>query len=224
MPRFAQPNAAMTPQALATLQQHLTLALSDLPDETRRIFHGRGRRFAELEHLTVDWMQGVVLVSLFREPEPEPLQGLRDMLQALIASDAWRQSGAHTLLLQHRYRLHDSAEWLLGEPLEQWQITEHALRYQLDLGRNQNTGLFLDMRLGRQWVKANAQGKRVLNLFAYTCGFSLAAMAGGAQQVVNLDMAKAALNRGRDNHRLNQHDLSRVEQGEEVRPLRADHH
>ncbi|MCY1400878.1 Ribosomal RNA large subunit methyltransferase I [compost metagenome] len=66
------------------------------------------------------------------------------------------------------------------------------------------------MRYGRRWVQAQAQGKRVLNLFAYTCGFSVAAIAGGAQQVVNLDMAKAALSRGRDNHRLNQHELSRV--------------
>jgi 23S rRNA (cytosine1962-C5)-methyltransferase len=50
----------------------------------------------------------------------------------------------------------------------------------------------------------------VLNLFAYTCGFSVAAIAGGAEHVVNLDMAKAALSRGRDNHRLNGHDVSRV--------------
>jgi 23S rRNA (cytosine1962-C5)-methyltransferase len=66
------------------------------------------------------------------------------------------------------------------------------------------------MRHGRQWVQAQAAGKRVLNLFAYTCGFSVAALAGGAHQVVNLDMARAALSRGRDNHRLNQHDLSQV--------------
>ncbi|MCY4125607.1 MAG: class I SAM-dependent methyltransferase, partial [Pseudomonas sp.] len=58
--------------------------------------------------------------------------------------------------------------------------------------------------------RAQAKGQRVLNLFAYTCGFSVAAIAGGAEQVVNLDMAKSALSRGRDNHRLNQHDPSRV--------------
>ena len=66
------------------------------------------------------------------------------------------------------------------------------------------------MRLGRQWVQERSQGKRVLNLFAYTCGFSVAAKAGGANQVVNVDMAKGALSRGRDNHRLNEHDMSDV--------------
>ena len=50
----------------------------------------------------------------------------------------------------------------------------------------------------------------MLNLFAYTCGFSVAAIAGGAEDVVNLDMSRAALARGRDNHRLNGHDLGRV--------------
>ncbi|MFH7611904.1 class I SAM-dependent methyltransferase, partial [Pseudomonas syringae pv. tagetis] len=45
---------------------------------------------------------------------------------------------------------------------------------------------------------------------AYTCGFSVAALAGGAAHVVNLDFARAALNRGRENQRLNDQDLSRV--------------
>ena len=91
-----------------------------------------------------------------------------------------------------------------------FQVSGGGLRFQLDLGTKQNVGLFLDMRYGRRWVRERAHGKRVLNLFAYTCGFSVAALAGGAEQVVNLDMAKAALNRGRDNHRLNGHDLNRV--------------
>jgi 23S rRNA (cytosine1962-C5)-methyltransferase len=47
----------------------------------------------------------------------------------------------------------------------------------------------------------------VLNLFAYTCGFSVAAMAGGADGVVNLDMSKGALRRGQRNHQLNSHDM-----------------
>ncbi len=200
----------MTPSDIATLQQHLLDALSPAPEETRRLFHGRGRCWPGLEQITVDWLQGVLLVALFRQPEPAELDELKSMLLTLCQSPAWQRSQAHGLLLQHRYLPDSPGEWLLGEPVEQWLISEHGLRFKLDLGKNQNTGLFLDMRYGRQWVQANAEGKRVLNLFAYTCGFSLAAIAGGAAQVVNLDMAKAALSRGRDNHRLNGHDLSRV--------------
>ncbi|MGE8361761.1 class I SAM-dependent methyltransferase [Pseudomonas sp.] len=201
----------MTPADLTTLHDHLLAALSPPPAETRRLFHGRGRRWPGLEQITVDWLQGIVLVALFREPEAEHLAALTDRLQALTQTPAWRDSGAHSLLLHHRYQADSRSEWLLGEPVEQWLIDEDALRFKLDLGQKQNSGLFLDMRYGRRWVRQHAEGKRVLNLFAYTCGFSVAAIAGSASRVVNLDMARAALTRGRDNHRLNQHDLGKVE-------------
>ncbi len=84
-----------------------------------------------------------------------------------------------------------------------------GLRYQLELGKAQNTGLFLDMRHGRDWLRRHAAGKRVLNLFAYTCAFSVAALAGGAERVVNVDMQSRALSRGR--HRLNRRALERVQ-------------
>ncbi|MET0777178.1 MAG: class I SAM-dependent methyltransferase [Pseudomonas mandelii] len=200
----------MNADALSTLHDHLLTALADAPAETRRLFHGRGRCWPGLEQLTVDWLQGVVLVSLFKEPEAAQLEELKRLLMTVTESAQWQQSGAHTLLLQHRYLLQSTTEWLLGEAIEELIITEGGLRYRVDLGRKQNTGLFLDMRYGRDWVRANAEGKRVLNLFAYTCGFSVAAIEGGAEHVVNLDMSSPALNRGRDNHRLNGHDMSKV--------------
>lgn len=87
---------------------------------------------------------------------------------------------------------------------------ENNLHYKINLGSKQNYGIFLDMKNGRQWLQENSKGKRILNLFAYTCAFSNAAIEGGASHVINLDMSKAALAIGRDNHRLNQHDLSKV--------------
>ena len=63
--------------------------------------------------------------------------------------------------------------------------------------------LFLDLRNARGWVKAHSAGKRVLNLFAYTCGVGLAAAAGGAREVVNLDFAEGNLAVGRENGLLN---------------------
>ncbi|MHB0819244.1 class I SAM-dependent methyltransferase [Stutzerimonas stutzeri] len=200
----------MQPDALATLQQHLITALAQPPVETRRLFHGRGRCWPGLEHVTVDWLQGGLLVSLFRAPADTELDALREILLALGQSVEWLASGAHSLLLQHRYLPDSRMEQLLGEPVEEWLISENGLRYKLDLGIKQNNGLFLDMRYGRRWVQEQARGLRVLNLFAYTCGFSVAAIAGGAEHVVNLDMARAALSRGRDNHRLNEHDLGKV--------------
>ena len=200
----------MHADALATLQKLLLDGLDPVPEETRRLFHGRGRCWPGLEHVTADWLQGVLLVALFRAPEAAQLDALKQLLRALGQTPAWQRSQAHALLLQHRYLPDSPTEALLGELPAEWLISENGLRYKLDLGRKQNNGLFLDMRYGRRWVQEHARERRVLNLFAYTCGFSVAAIAGGARHVINLDMASAALSRGRENHRLNGHDLSRV--------------
>ncbi len=192
----------MNPDALATLHAHLLTALENPPSETRRLFHGRGRCWPGLEQLTVDWLQGVLLVSLFKEPETAQLEALKQLLHT--------QFSAYTVALQYRYLPQSTTEWLVGNPIDELTITEGGLRYLIDLGKKQNSGLFLDMRYGRNWVREQAEGQRVLNLFAYTCGFSVAAIEGGADHVVNLDMARGALSRGRDNHRLNGHELSKV--------------
>lgn len=65
--------------------------------------------------------------------------------------------------------------------------------------RGQDPLLFLDLRVGRRHVKAEATDRRVLNLFAYTCGVGVAALAGGAREVVNVDFATSSLNVGRAN-------------------------
>ncbi|MGE5491228.1 MAG: class I SAM-dependent methyltransferase, partial [Actinomycetota bacterium] len=63
--------------------------------------------------------------------------------------------------------------------------------------------LFLDLRAGRRRVMAEAPGKSVLNLFAYTCGVGIAAAKAGAQYVVNVDFAESSLAVGKENARLN---------------------
>jgi 23S rRNA (cytosine1962-C5)-methyltransferase len=196
--------------ALPILEQHLINELTTPPNEVRRLFHGRGRCWSGLEQITVDWLQGQVLVSLFKEPTEAFLQELNALLTRLVESDVWKNTEATSLLLQHRDRQGSPTEVLWGESSDSQNVIENGLTFKLDLGRNQNNGLFLDMRYGRRWVQEHAKGKRVLNLFAYTCGFSIAAIEGGAEHVVNLDMAKSALTRGRENHHLNNHDLKKV--------------
>ena len=78
------------------------------------------------------------------------------------------------------------------------------MRYQVKLTDGQNNGLFLDMANGRQWIRERAEGARVLNLFSYSCSFSVAALAAGASQVVNIDMSHGALKLGKINHQLNE--------------------
>lgn len=82
-------------------------------------------------------------------------------------------------------------------------VTEDGLKYEVRLLPDRHTGLFLEARPLRRWVRENAAGRRVLNLFAYTCAFGVAASAGGARATTNIDAVPSALARGRANYELN---------------------
>ena len=82
-------------------------------------------------------------------------------------------------------------------------IRENGSRYLCSLSRGQNPGIFLDARNAREFIRLHSSGKRILNLFAYTCAFSVAAMQGGAGEVINVDMKMTFLRWGIENHRLN---------------------
>jgi len=83
------------------------------------------------------------------------------------------------------------------------EVREHGLRFAVDLCHGHNTGIFADARPMRRWVREHSQGRRILNLFAYTCGFGIAASLGGARAAENVDLVPSALERGRANYALN---------------------
>jgi len=71
-------------------------------------------------------------------------------------------------------------------------VREHGMPFVVDLARGQKTGAFLDQRENRRRVRELAHGRRVLNLFSYAGGFSMAAALGGATHVTSVDVASAA--------------------------------
>lgn len=171
--------------------------------QAQRLFHGRGHAYQGLHHVTVDWLPPVALITLF-SPEPKAeIEAFADYLQSTL-------SECNSIQLQHRYLLSGPIDIIHGEEIQQLTINEGNLQFHISLGKARNAGLFLDMASGRQWVQQHSRDKRVLNLFAYTCGFSVAAIAGNAQSVVNVDMSSAALTVGRENHQLNQQSLDKV--------------
>lgn len=84
-----------------------------------------------------------------------------------------------------------------------WTGRELEIEFEFRTDCGLSPGLFLDQRRNRQWVRSQASGKRVLNLFCYTAGFSVAAAKGGARQVVSLDVSKTFLDWGKRNFELN---------------------
>jgi 23S rRNA (cytosine1962-C5)-methyltransferase len=79
--------------------------------------------------------------------------------------------------------------------------TEHHLKFGIDFGAGYSIGLFVDQRENRRLVR-QTKPKRLLNCFAYTCSFSVAAASIGAQ-TLNVDLSKKSLERGRQNFALN---------------------
>ena len=176
------------------------------PEDTcqaQRLFHGRGHAYHGLEHVAVDWLPPVALITLYA---PEPLSEIEILADYLMEISP----NCTSVLLQHRYLQSGPVDVIKGDEISEIVILEDDLKYHLSLGKARNTGLFLDMKEGRSWVRSHSKNQRVLNLFAYTCGFSVAAIAGGAHSVFNVDMSSAALSIGRENHRLNQHPLGNI--------------
>ncbi len=82
-------------------------------------------------------------------------------------------------------------------------VEEHGMKISCELADGLSTGLFIDQRDNRRRVRELSGGKQVLNLFSYTCSFSVAAALGGALRVTSVDVGGRALERGRINFAMN---------------------
>lgn len=88
-----------------------------------------------------------------------------------------------------------------GEARPEVTVLEHGVPFLIRPGADLSTGLFADARPARQWVRQHAPA-RVLNAFAYTCGFGLSAALGGSATVKNVDLSRKVLAWGQENYAL----------------------
>jgi 23S rRNA (cytosine1962-C5)-methyltransferase len=107
-------------------------------------------------------------------------------------------------LAEKEFKLRDG-QVLLGTSLNAPMIfSENGVRFEADVLRGQKTGFFLDQRENRAEVEALSRGKRVLNAFSFSGGFSVYAARGGAKSVTDLDISAHALASAKRNFALNQ--------------------
>ncbi len=85
---------------------------------------------------------------------------------------------------------------------------ERGLAFSAEVSSGQKTGFFLDQRENRDRIRRIASGRSVLDLFSYSGGFSVAALAGGARRAVDVDSSEAALSWARENRRRNDFEVS----------------
>lgn len=90
-------------------------------------------------------------------------------------------------------------------------VQEYGVKFKVNLVDYLDTGLFLDHRETRQLVASLCRGKRLLNLFAYTCSFSVHAAIAGAAFTKSVDMSNTYTEWGKENFLLNAQDLKRNE-------------
>ncbi len=103
------------------------------------------------------------------------------------------------VLVRKTYEKFDSP---FGE-IEPRVIKEHGISFRVDAVKGQKTGFFLDQRENRKLLESYSAGKKVLNTFCYTGGFSLYALRGGAEEVVSVDISASAIDLLGENLKLN---------------------
>ena len=192
------------------------IAAMPLPVDACRIFHGRGGLYPVCEQWTLDAYPPIFVLTSFAPATDDQLTAIGAALQA-----RWRhiapvgeQENLNWVFQQRGPTGPGSradTRLMAGNVPDPHIVTEGPALFLVRVLRGQNHGLFLDMAEGRRWVREFAadfrqregRGPKVLNLFAYTCAFSVAALQGGAAHVTNLDMARGALATGQQNHQLN---------------------
>ncbi|MFW3371449.1 class I SAM-dependent methyltransferase [Aliarcobacter butzleri] len=170
--------------------------------EIKRVFHGRGNFYEDFNYLTVDSLNEILFATFFEESsdENEIIKALKDIANAY---------NYKTFIVQKKYKKDELNEAIIGEIPPFYIVVENGLKYKINFF-NKNIGIFLDMKIGREYISSICNDKNILNLFSYTCAFSVVAINAKAKQVVNVDMAKGALTTGRENHHLNNLDTKKV--------------
>jgi 23S rRNA (cytosine1962-C5)-methyltransferase len=150
-----------------------------------RLVDGRGDG---IEGIEIDDFAGRWLVQTREGIFPEWLRGAE---------------GARSIYWKRLRQEKEAPAWVEGEEAgEPFEIVENGMRFWIDFTAGYSQGIFLDQRDNRAETRRRAKGLRVLNCFAYTCGFGMAAALGGAE-TVNIDLSKRYLEWGRRNYALN---------------------
>ena len=180
------------------VQMRLNLNLLNPKNNIFRLVHGEGD---SLPGLIVDFYNGVAVIQchsigMFRDIE-------------LISSALQNVLGEKLIAIYSKSndtlpaRLEIANEYIYGNCLTPHVALENGVKYNIDWVNGQKTGFFIDQRENRHLIAKYAIGKKVLNTFCYSGGFSLSAIAGGATFAHSLDSSKKAIELTEENVVLN---------------------
>lgn len=162
-----------------------------------RLFNGEGDGIGGL---TIDWYDGFIQINWYSQG----IFNYRDMLVDCLLTLVPNSLGIY----ETKRFTTDQTDWQIKHTYGQKApqpivIKENNSRFAIYLGEEWMTGLFLDQREVRQFVKSQSLDLDVLNLFSYTGGFSVSAAVGGARKTVSVDVANRSLPRTKEQFELN---------------------
>lgn len=175
--------------------------LKALPTECLRLSHH------EIDSYRIDQYGDVLWVYWYNEMDPSKADLERFELLG-------QQTGKKVLVRKMLNRGDNPNEeilWKIGDVGERWNAQENGVNFELRSDSGLSPGLFLDQRENRQWVRKNAEDRRVLNLFSYTSGFSVVSALGQAQEVCTVDVSQNFIEWSKRNFELNGLDPEKYE-------------
>ena len=159
--------------------------------QTLRLVHDEGTP------LRVDLMGEVAHAGWWSDapPSEQALQSVQRFFEILKINQWSLQNYGKSRSLENKF--------FIDKAPTTWSALENSISYEMTKSVGAAPGLFLDQREHRQWLQENSEGKKVLNLFAYTGGFSLNAAKGGAAEVITVDLSKRYIEWSQKNFTLN---------------------
>ncbi len=163
-----------------------------------RLIHGEGD---QLPGLVIDFYNGTAVIQAHQIGMHRHVQEITEALKKVygpVLKGVYDKS-AETLPKNLNIQTN---EWIWGKA-ETDLVKEYGATYRIDWEKGQKTGFFVDQRENRKLVSAYSKGKKVLNTFCYSGGFSVLALQEGAQEVHSVDISAKAIELTEENVLLN---------------------
>ena len=175
-------------------------------DETTtgyRVIHGESDGWPGL---VIDRYDSTLVLKLYTASWLPRLDKIVDLIKEKIPGErlVLRLSRNIQTVAEKQFNRRDGQILFGAAPTRPVIFSEHGVRFEADVLRGQKTGFFLDQRENRHEVETLAKGRRVLNAFSFSGGFSVYAARGGAKSVTDLDISAHALDSAKRNFALNQ--------------------
>jgi 23S rRNA (cytosine1962-C5)-methyltransferase len=165
-----------------------------------RIIHGEGDG---LPGLIVDYYHGIAVIQAHSAGMHLDRNSVSSALKSVLADDLKAVYYKSQSTLPGKVRDDSQDEYILGMGAVPHIIDENSNKFYIDWEEGQKTGFFLDQRENRKLLGDFSNGKKVLNTFCYTGGFSIYALSAGAELVHSVDSSEKAISLTRRNIQLN---------------------